>query len=63
VFSEALLSFSSFFLVCFYWLLLSVTQNKSSSEDGRGQEQKQDNKGREKRELVLSKLQTTAKII
>jgi len=62
VFSEALLSFSSFFLVCFFWLFFRINKNFF----GRSQKMEEDkSKSKiirdERNELVLSKLQTTAK--
>ena len=68
MFSEALLSFSFSFLFLFFffflfflvWLLSARATFRTLAEDGRGQEQKQDDRD-ERNELVLSKLQTTAK--
>ena len=68
MFSEALLSFSSFFLVCFFSLLsvsLSVCHTKQQLF-GRSQKMEEGKSKRkiirdERNELVLSKLQTTAK--
>jgi len=53
------LFFFFFFLV---WLLSARATFRTLAEDGRGQEQKQDDRD-ERNELVLSKLQTNAKII
>jgi hypothetical protein len=64
VFGSPSLFFFFFSFSFFFWFGCSLSRAtfRTLAEDGRGQEQKQDDRD-ERNELVLSKLQTNAKII